>query len=289
MSLNIEYLKKWIGRQEEKTDLVTEFPIAGLLALLNRPQPDFADNLIKIPLASHWLYFLPRYSQFEIGADGHKIKGEFLPPVELPRRMWAGGRLEFKGRFKIGDEIRRVSSIKNVKHIKGETGDLVFVVVGHSISNSKEVIVEEDHNIVYRAPSDSNSVKKRKIPVPGVPQWSKVIEPDPVLLFRYSALTFNSHRIHYDRDYVTKIEGYPGLLVHGPLLATLLLDFFESEMPSCELLSFDYRIVSPLYDVANFTLNGMITRTDMAKLWVADDRGGLSLLADVKFSSSKDI
>ena len=125
--------------------------------------------------------------------------------------------------------------------------------------------------------------------MPGVPQWSKVIEPDPVLLFRYSALTFNSHRIHYDRDYVTKIEGYPGLLVHGPLLATLLLDFFESEMPSCELLSFDYRIVSPLYDVANFTLNGMITRTDMAKLWVADDRGGLSLLADVKFSSSKDI
>ena len=284
MTIDIDYLQKWVGFSETKTDWVTSFPIAGLSATLDRPGL-ISSEINSIPLAAHWLYFLPSFSQSEIGLDGHKKRGDFLPPVELPRRMWAGGRLDFKLPIKLGSQIERISRIKQIRHSKGETGELVFVIVGHTISHDDVVLLEEDHNIVYRSAKKIDEKPKQGKDVPGKADWTEIVKPDPVLLFRYSALTFNSHRIHYDRKYATEIEGYPGLVVHGPLLATMLINFFDKKMPNSKLNIFEYKALSPIFDTAEFTLNGMIISDGAAKFWVANSDGKLAMLANIEFSN----
>ena len=165
----------------------------------------------------------------------------------------------------------------------GKTGDLVFVIVNHDIFKDNEIIIEEKHDIVYRsAPNLGDPVPKTKSP-PGNPDWTRIIKPDPVLLFRYSALTFNSHRIHYDRKYVMEEEGYPGLVVHGPLLATFLLDLVSSEVPSKKIKAFDYRAVSPIFDTSVFSINGKITGDLEATLWANNNDGGLAMIAEIEF------
>ena len=172
----------------------------------------------------HWLYFLPLYRRSEVGPDGHALRGGFLPPVPLPRRMWAGGRLEFRRPVRVGDAIERTSTIVKVDAKEGRTGALVFVLVRHEIGAAGEVAIVEEHDIVYREAPRAGEPPPAKKAAPANPDWRRDVVPDDVLLFRYSALTFNGHRIHYDRRYVTEVEGYPGLIVHGPLIATLLAD-----------------------------------------------------------------
>ncbi len=283
MTIDIEHLRTWIGKSETKTDTLHPGPLAGLAATLDRDElePQAGE---RVPPAGHWIYFNPQAKASDIGPDGHPKRGDFLPPVDLPRRMWAGGRMRWPGELKVADVVTRTSTIMDVSHKSGKSGELVFVLVSHEIAAADGVCVEEEHDIVYRAAADPGAPPPPARPAPADAVWSRTIDPDPVLLFRYSALTFNGHRIHYDLPYVTEVEGYPGLIVHGPLIATSLMDLCRRERPDRRLVRFDYRALSPLFDIAPFTVNGRPHgdgRT--ATLWAANADGGLAMQAEAEF------
>ncbi len=281
--VDIEKLAAWKGRTETVEDVVTAYPVAALSATLDRDdsKPKTGDIL---PDLWHWLYFLPVHRQSEIGPDGHAKRGGFLPPVELPRRMWAGSRFDFRAPLRVGDTIRRTSTIVDVTAKSGATGQLVFVLVRHEITSSSGGSFTEEHDIVYRdlpSPDDKPTTPK---PAPDSAAWARGIHPDDVLLFRYSALTFNGHRIHYDRRYVTEVEGYPGLIVHGPLIATLLVELARRNDPRA-LRSFRFRAMSPLFDTAPFSVHGAPSDDGKsAKLWARNAQGGLAMEAEVGFA-----
>jgi 3-methylfumaryl-CoA hydratase len=250
-------LQDWVGKTETRRDSIDARPVELLSATLDRddPAPRLGDAL---PPLWHWLYFLPAYRQSDVGPDGHARRGGFLPPVPLPRRMWAGSRIEWLRPIVVGDEASRVSRIASVTSKSGRSGALVFVVVRHEISTGSGLALTEEHDIVYRglaAPGSERGQAAAPEP-PGSAAWTRRIVPDDVLLFRYSALTFNSHRIHYDRRYVTEVEGYPGLVVHGPLLATLLIDLLRRQRPNVFVRRFEFRAMAPLFDIAPFDVCG---------------------------------
>ena len=272
---------KWLGHTTQADDTVTTAPLRLMAATLDRN----ADSIVTAPLRPlwHWLYFLPGERQSNIGADGHPRRGGFLPPVNLPRRMWAGGRLKFLKPLHPGSAIRRVSRIDSVEGKEGRTGALVFVKVVHEISDASGLAIREEHDIVYRdlpAPGTPAAASK---PAPSGEQFSRVIVPDPVLLFRYSALTFNGHRIHYDRSYVTQEEGYPGLVVHGPLIATLLLEELQQAHPQARIESFEFKAVSPLFDTASFTVCGRV-EGNTAQLWARGPEDQLAMQASAQLA-----
>ena len=268
--------QQWVGRTESHADEVTRVPVQALAATLDRddPLPIAGDPL---PPLWHWLYFLPMCRQSDLGPDGHPQRGGFLPPVPLPRRMWAGGRLTFVAPLRIGDAIERTSTIVDVTAKEGRSGPLVFVVVRHAIGGPRGPAIVEEHDIVYRAMPAAAEHAVAPPPAPADATWSRTVRPDDVLLFRYSALTFNGHRIHYDRRYVTQVEGYPGLIVHGPLVATLLLDLVRRQIPDAVVTRFSFRAVSPLFDVAHFTVNGRRADDGSLALWAANADGGLAM------------
>jgi 3-methylfumaryl-CoA hydratase len=217
--------------------------------------------------------------QHEIGADGHPKRGGFLPPVPLPRRMWAGGRLQFAHPIRVGEAVTRRSTITRVDAKQGRSGALVFVTVQHEISNAQGIAVVEEHDIVYRADPEPGALPPTPLPAPTNEDFSRTITPDPVLLFRYSALTFNGHRIHYDRSYVTEVEGYPGLIVHGPLIATLLVDLLRRELPNAVLTQFDFKAASPLFDLHPFSVCGRREAEGSVLLWARNHLGELAMNA----------
>ena len=285
MTLDVDHLRTWIGKSETVTDTITPYPLAALAATLDRDELDPAPG-DPVPPAWHWIYFNNRAKASDIGPDGHPKRGGFLPPVDLPRRMWAGGRLSWPGTLKAGDDVTRTSTIADVTHKSGTSGDLVFVLVKHDISGPDGVCVSEEHDIVYRGAADPKAPPPAAKPAPTDAVWSRCIEPDPVLLFRYSALTFNGHRIHYDRSYVTEVEGYPGLIVHGPLIATLLMDLCRRQRPDAALETFSYRAMSPLFDIAPFTVNGRPSADGKtATVWAANADGGLAMQAEAVFAA----
>ena len=247
----ITHLNEWLGKTETLTDSITAALVRGLSATLDRHDPEPRRGTF-LPELWHWLYFLPHARQSEIGPDGHPFRGDFLPPVPLPRRMWAGSRVQWLAPLSIGDESKRISKIESVTHKAGRTGDLIFVVVKHEIFNQHGLAIIEEHDIVYRDAPNPEDKPVSPIPAPSDATWSKNITPDDVLLFRYSALIFNGHRIHYDRKYVTEVEGYPGLVVHGPLIATLLVDLVRQSIPGCKLKSFEFRAIRPTFDINTF-------------------------------------
>ena len=270
-------LADWIGRSETRTDLVHAAPIAALAALLDHDDaaPQAGDAM---PPLAHWLYFLPVHRESKLGPDGHAARGEFLPPVPLPRRMWAGSRLDFLRPVAIGETIQCTSRIAAVNVKQGRSGPLVFVTVRHEISNPSGLAITDEHDIVYRG--ESGAAAAPPVPAPAGEAWSRVVHPDPVLLFRYSAVTFNGHRIHYDHPYATRVEGYPGLVVHGPLVATLLVDLLRRNRPGVELATFSFRAMRPLFDTAPFTVCGLPDATaGTARLWARDAGGALTMEA----------
>jgi 3-methylfumaryl-CoA hydratase len=268
-------LQQWIGKVESRSDTVTPVPIAALAATLDTEPGD------QLPPLWHWLYFLPIHKWSELGPDGHALRGGFLPPVPLPRRMWAGGRLEFRRPLRIGDSITRTSKIVDVRLKEGRTGPLVFVLVRHEISSAQGIALTEEHDIVYRDISTSTPTSQ----APYNQAWERVIHPDDVLLFRYSALTFNGHRIHYDRRYATEVEGYPGLVVHGPLLATFLAELARTNLPEAKITSFAFRAVSPIFDTAPFSICGKPDAEGKAiQLWVKDATGALAMSATAEIT-----
>jgi len=275
-------LQSWVGRTETLMDDITAAPLRGLSATLNRDDPPPAAGAAVPPLG-HWLYFLPQPRQSEIGPDGHARRGGFLPPVPLPRRMWAGGRLQWHQQvLQVGNVATRSSRIESVTHKAGRTGDLVFVLVKHEVRNDQGLVLTEEHDIVYRANPQAGDPAPPTQPAGKEATWSTIITPDDVLLFRYSALTFNGHRIHYDRRYVTEVEGYPGLVVHGPLIATLLVDLLRRNMPGARLMGFQFRAVRPVFDIAPFKLHGMPSSDGKTVLlWTEDHEGWLTMQATV--------
>jgi 3-methylfumaryl-CoA hydratase len=266
-------LTEWIGKTETRSDTVIAGPVAALSATLDRedPPPRPGDPL---PPLWHWLFFLDRHRASELGPDGHARRGGFLPPIPLPRRMWAGSRFEFHHPLLVGDQITRETRVIDINEKQGRSGPLVFVVVRHEISNAVGLAVAEEHDIVYRDHGPAAPVQ----PAPADAAWERTIHPDDVLLFRYSALTFNAHRIHYDRRYATEIEGYPGLVVHGPLIATLLMDLLRRHQPAAQVSRFSFRAVSPLFDTSPFVVCGK-PEDNKIQLWAKDAAGNLAMSA----------
>jgi 3-methylfumaryl-CoA hydratase len=224
-----------------------------------------------VPPLWHWLWFWDVHRQSDLGPEGHAKTGGFLPPVPLPRRMWAGGRFEFRRPLRVGETVARVSRIADVQAKEGRTGPLVFVTVQHEIGDA----LIEQQDIVYR---DHSKTDPAPLKAPADPAWTRTIDPSDVLLFRYSALTFNAHRIHYDRRYATEVEGYTGLVVHGPLIATLLLDLVRRNLPEAQVKRFEFRAMRPLFDTAPFFVCGKPEGRTI-QLWARDQAGMLAMSA----------
>ncbi len=266
----------WVGRTEESIDRITEAPIRMMRATLDADEPAALPS--HLPPLWHWLYFLPGERQSNMGHDGHPRRGGFLPPVTLPRRMWAGARLWFHRPLTVGERIRRESRIQSVQGKSGRSGQLVFVTVRHEIGDDRGIALSEEHDIVYREAPVPGAHAPQPADAPIDEQFGRTVTPDPVLLMRYSALTFNGHRIHYDRSYAVEEEGYPGLVVHGPLIATLLMEALSRAHPDRTVRRFEFKAVSPLFDTAPFSVNGKLTG-DIADLWARGPQGQLAMRA----------
>jgi 3-methylfumaryl-CoA hydratase len=248
----------WIGRTDEAEDAIALAPVEAAAAMLDDGITPFAIGS-HLPPLWHWFYFLPKVPQSRLGADGHPERGGFMPPIDLPRRMFAGARLRFLHPLVVGRPALRHSVIRDVSTKEGRSGRLAFVTVGHEIRQDEKVCVEEEQDIVYREPG-APVAAPRAVALPPVPAgaWTRIVTPDPILLFRFSALTFNAHRIHYDRPYATATEGYPGLVVHGPLTAVLLIELVRFGTKRA-VTAFAFRGQAPLFDLAPFRLVGRPT------------------------------
>ncbi|MGP1516385.1 MAG: FAS1-like dehydratase domain-containing protein [Ottowia sp.] len=286
------HLQSWQGRSQTLHDTICHAPLLGLAATLDESADaasgPWAAHAALPPLA-HWLFFLPRQRQSELGPDGHARRGGFLPPVPLPRRMWAGGQLQWEtdNPLRVGDEAQRTSTIASVQRKRGRTGDLVFVQVRHDIANARGHCLTETHDIVYRAAAVAGQPASEPAPEPFQPaapaHWQQTVCADDVLLFRYSALTFNGHRIHYDRRYVTEVEGYPGLIVHGPLMATWLTRLAcRQAAPGARMRRFAFRALRPVFDASPITLHGCPADPagQSLDLWITNPAGALVMQAE---------
>jgi 3-methylfumaryl-CoA hydratase len=280
---DLAHWRGWLGRTEQRSDLVTAAAVDALGATLDRDDPPALVGS-EVPPLAHWLFFAPLARQSTLGPDGHPQRGGFLPPIGLPRRMWAGGRLQFQQPLQVGDAITRRSRIAHVDAKSGRSGALAFVTVGHEVSCARGVAIVEEHDIVYRAAPQPGAAAPTPQTAPTDETFSRRIVPDPVLLFRYSALTFNGHRIHYDRSYVTEVEGYPGLIVHGPLIATLLMDLLRRERPRAVVRAFSFTAKSPLFDLHPFDVCGRLEGEHRATLWARSHQGTLAMQASAELT-----
>jgi 3-methylfumaryl-CoA hydratase len=270
-------LRGWIDRRETAQDLLTQRLAQGFRATFDdeATMPAMGEMA---PIGIHWCLAPPAVPQSGLGPDGHAARGGFLPPVPLPRRMWAGGRLDFHDTLRVGDAVERHSRIVDVVAKQGRSGPLCFVTVEHELSTTRGLAVRERHDIVYRGEGGASSSSS---PIEGpAAQWSKPLRTDPVQLFRYSALTFNGHRIHYDREYATKIEHYPGLIVHGPLQATLLMRF-AAEISGAMPTNLQFRGIAPLFDDTPFAVHACEGNGGL-ELWVASSAGVRTMTAQAR-------
>jgi 3-methylfumaryl-CoA hydratase len=283
MQIPLNELHSWIGKTTAADDIVTLAPARALAATLEREV--MLEHGHALPPPWHWLYHLTMSPMGDVGPDGHPKRGGFLPPVPLPRRMWAGSRMEFYLPLHIGDAIHRVSSIVDVTLKEGRSGPLVFVKIRHEILGPAGPALIDEHDIVYRDMPRAGETPPPPTRAPAEHDWMREIRPDPVLLFRYSALTYNSHRIHYDHPYVTGVEGYPGLIVHGPLLATLLLDLLLRNLPRANVLRFSFRALRPVFDTAPFFVcGGPADDGKTVLLWAKDGDDNLCMNATAQLA-----
>ncbi len=270
-----QHLQNWIGREEECEDILTPFQVAGFSAVLDLddPSPSPGDPA---PAGIHWMLTKSSPRNSLLGEDGHGRRGNFIPPVDLPRRMWAGSTLEFMRPLIIGETVKRISRIEDVVIKQGKSGQLVFVTVMHEFEGASGPALRDQQQLVYREPPNPDSPRRAVEKAPDNPEWSRTMVPDAVLLFRYSALTFNGHRIHYDRTYCREYEGYPGLVVHGPLQATLLLDLCRRNKPEKLIRRFEFRAQHPLFDGETMLIAGQSSSSG-AELWTAGPQGQVAI------------
>ena len=282
-----QQFQEWVGKTQVASSILTISPMEGLAATLDRDVTSFAPGDTLPPLW-HWLYFLAPSKQSELAEDGHPHRGDFLPPIPLRRRMWAGSRLNFIRPLLAGEYIQRSSTIKSITLKQGRSGGLGFVCVAHELSDSSGLALTEEHDIVYRDIASRSPTEKPPLKADEKFDFARTVIPDPVLLYRYSALTFNGHRIHYDRAYAKDVESYPGLVVHGPLLATFLLELFADNYPEATLSNFNFKAIRPVFDIDTFQVCG--TKPDSAgsaKLWIADNAGNLCMEAQAVLTTTQ--
>ena len=270
---------EWIGRQSESFDVVSERLAQSFKAIF---EPHLAPSAAgHAPLGIHWCLSPAIAAMEQLGADGHPARNLSLPPVPQPRRMWAGGELQVHDALRIGDEVRRVSTIRDIVRKQGRSGELWFVAVDHRYHTARGIALSERHDIVYReaaTPKPAASDGEKAAPAPGRPVGrSWVLIPSSTLLFRYSAITFNGHRIHYDLPYATQVEGYEGLVVHGPLQATLMLNLAAAHGAGIPA-TFRYRGVAPAIAGRNLTI---AASPDGRRFWTQGDGGVIHMEADV--------
>ena len=276
--MDAQLLNQWIGKTETVEDVINLAPARAMAAMLDHEKrPRLGDEL---PPLWSWSYFLPAPRQSFIGEDGHPQKGGFLPPVPLPQRLRAGGYFKLEAPLRIGDSARQVQTVKDIKIKEGRSGTLIFVTVQYEIFAADERALVEEMHLVYRDRPGPDAGAPPPIQPPQNPEWNRRVTPDPVLLFRYSALTMNTHRIHYDRTYAISEEGHRGLVVQAPLTATLLLDLMHREAPNLQAKSINFRATCPLYDGWPIGLEGKRVE-DGVLLWAVDHEGALAMKVEV--------
>ncbi|MCY1289488.1 Mesaconyl-C(4)-CoA hydratase [compost metagenome] len=275
-SIDIEYLRNWVGRERVRRDVLAPFPAEALAAAFNREHPPGLAGAL--PPTWQWLYFNEPVYQRDTGSDGHPRTGGFLPPVPLPRRMWASGEFSYEHSICLGEPAERRSVVSDVELKQGSTGALVFVTVEHRTEQRGQLCLFEKQHLVYREmPAGPSPLPTGEAPSAEA-EFRVPFEPDPVLLFRYSALTYNGHRIHYDRHYAMQQEHYPGLVVHGPLLATLLAEQVARQFPEQSVSGFRFRAVRPVFDFDRLQLCGR-RDGDAVKLWTVNQDGFVTMTA----------
>lgn len=290
MNAPVQDFTPWVGKRQTGKDIISPVQVRQMAATLNdaarMQQPDCAP----LPAGWHWLYFNPLEIQSRLGPDGHPARGDFLPPVSLERRMWAGSRLTWQRQFEVGMSIQKDSEILKISHKTGRSGDMVFVTLAHRYSDARGIILEEEHDIVYRdTPSADETaalqalgekIRAGQHSFERQGRHVQAVQPDPVMLYRYSAATFNGHRIHYDVDYCRTVEGYPGLVVHGPLIATLLLNFAENQVaPGRFIRTFEFKALRPTFDLSGFHLNATPADSpdEGLNIWSTNNTGQVGL------------
>lgn len=278
----------WVGRSSEAEDVATISPLKRLAALLDHAKPPWSEGIV--PPLGHWLYFLPQAPQSALAPDGHARHGDFLPPTHLPRRMWAGGRIEFLRPIPIGAALHRRSTLREVAAKRGASGELLFITLRHEVRANASLALTEEQDIVFcERPLAGAAARSRAAAGAGSeaeapPSSQRALSLGVLELFRFSALTFNAHRIHYDRDYARREEGYPGLVVHGPYIALLLVDQLLRSVPAAAIGKLAYRARSPLFEGERFEL---CVRSDgaRARLWALGPRGERAMQAEIELQS----
>lgn len=269
--MDIANCMPWLGRSETREERADAWPVQGLLSLLDKTDP--VSDGWTVPLLGQWLYFGPTVKQSMIGEDGHPQRGGFLPPVDLPRRMWAASDIDFHAPIRVGDLLHKTAKIADISMKTGASGALVFVKVENRYECAGELRLEETQTLVYRDHPPADSPAPTGKPAPEGAVWSTRHQPDEAMLFRYSAVTFNAHRIHYDQPYAAGVEGYPGVIVQGQLLATLML---QAALPQTTrpIRRFGFRGVQPVFAGDVVFAEGRPTEQGF-DLWIRDEAGHL--------------
>jgi 3-methylfumaryl-CoA hydratase len=278
----LDELKSHVGRTQMATDVLHVQPANLMRLTLGRPEPELREG---DPLPPGWLslYFLPRFAAAELRPDGSPSDTGVVPPMPLPRRMFAGERVRMHRPLRLGERVHRQIELADLSAKTGGTGTLVFATVVSRVSGADGVAVEDERRTVFRqeVKSGERNQAPRREPAPTDVAWRKTITPDPVLLFRFSALTFNSHRIHYDRTWATEVEGYPGLVVHGPLTTTLLVDFARDHNPDRRIVAYATQARAPLFDTAPFELRGRPSAKG-CECWAVTPEGTVAMSAEIE-------
>jgi 3-methylfumaryl-CoA hydratase len=287
----MEDLAGWIGRTQRSVETVDARLVRWLAATLERGDLLDARDGALLPPAWHWAFFNAVEPMSALGRDGHPKKGSFLPATAQPRRMWAGSRLRWHGELRVGETLERVSTILRCEAKRGKSGEMVLVTVAHAYRVGGEARLDDEHDIVYRDEATEDErraladlaaqARAGEAPFERQGEIVRKVSVGPVQMFRYSAATFNGHRIHYDRDYAREIEGYPGLVVHGPLIATLLLEFLQSQVaPGRAVERFEFRALRPTFDISPFALHAVPPAADGAvTLWSTNNVGAVAMQA----------
>jgi 3-methylfumaryl-CoA hydratase len=284
--LNLDELKAHVGRRQTATDVLHPGPANHLRLTLDRPEPEFR---VGDPLPPAWLalYFLPQYRPGELRPDGSPRDAGVVPPMPLPRRMFAGERVRLHRPLRIGDAVRRETELADISLKSGSTGTLVFATVVDRVFGPEGLALEDERRTVFREEVKAGELNQapRREPAPADLPWRKRVSADPVLLFRFSALTFNSHRIHYDHPWATQREGYPALVVHGPLTTTLLIDFARDCHPGRTLRGYATQARAPLFEGTPFELRGRPTADGRAaELWAVTPEGTIAMSGEAELA-----
>lgn len=285
-TLDLDDLRSHIGRTQTATDVVHAGPANFLRLALGRSEPEYREGDV-LPPAWLGLYFLPRVASDALRPDGSPRDTGVVPPLALPRRMFAGERVRLHGAVRVGDTLRRETRLADISVKHGGTGSLVFATVTSRVYGRDGLVLEDERRTVFREEvkaGDRNQAPRREAPPNDAP-WRRSVAPDPVLLFRFSALTFNSHRIHYDRAWAIEVEGYPGLVVHGPLTTTLLIDFARDQNPGRRIAAYATQARAPLFDTAPFELRGRPAANGHGcELWAVTPEGTIATSAEVELA-----